>query len=229
MTTQAAPTGWDGLLASLETADGLFAVDGAQRIVRWSASAQQLLGYAPEEVLGRPCYEVIGGRDSQNYRFCRRACPIMTNARRGRPTRDYDVLARTRDGADIWVNISILLVKGQGRSPLVLHLMRDVTEQRRVEALARRAMEALRELGAGPERAPEESLDGLRPPPAPTLSRRELQVLQLLACGLGTREIAQHLGVSAITARNHITHVLAKLGAKTRLQAVLYASRRRLI
>ncbi len=219
------------LLSGLHSADGVFCVDRSQRIIHWSPSAEQILGHTAQEVLGQPCYEVLGGRDSQNYRFCRRNCPIVANARRGRLTTDYDVLTRSKDGADAWINVSILLLKTKrSRSPVLIHLMRDVTERRRVEGLARRAVETLRELSAGPgEAAAQAPHPDPRPTPLPALSKRELQVLQLLASGLGTRQIADNLGVSPITARNHITHVVSKLGARNRLEAVLYASRRRLI
>ncbi len=219
------------LLGGLRSADGVFCVDRSQRIIHWSPSAEQILGHTAQEVLGRPCYEVLGGRDSQNYHFCRRNCPIVANARRGRTTSDYDVLAQTKDGADAWINVSILLLKtGRSQPPLVVHLIRDVTERRRVEGLARRAVETLRELATGPgETANRTPQPDPRPTPLPALSKRELQVLQLLASGLSTRQIADDLGVSPITARNHLTHVVSKLGARNRLEAVLYASRRRLI
>ena len=220
-----------GLLSGLQSADGIYCVDRSQRIVHWSESAEQILGHAAEEMLGRPCYEVVGGRDSQNYRFCRRNCPIVENARRGRPTSDYDLLTRTKGGAAVWINVSILLLKAKrSPSPLVIHLIRDVSERRRVEGLARRAVETLRDFGAGPtEVIGRPSSPDLRPTPLPSLSRRELQVLQLLASGLDSREIAENLGVSPITARNHITHVVSKLGARNRLEAVIYASRRHLV
>ncbi len=219
------------LLGGLQSADGIFCVDHNQRIIHWSPSAERIMGHPAHEVLGRFCYDVLGSRDSQNYRFCRRNCPIIANARRGRMTSDYDVLTKTKAGAEVWINVSILLLKvKRTQSPLIIHLIRDVTERRRVEGLARRAVESLRELSteqrqtAGQAAGPD-----TRPTPLPALSRRELQVLQLLASGLGTRQIADDLGVSPITARNHITHVVSKLGVRNRLEAVLYASRRRLI
>ncbi len=220
----------DGLLAALKSADGVFCVDSDQRISHWSDSASQILGYAAAEVSGRPCYDVIGGRDAQDFGFCRRNCPVVTNARRGRTTADYDVLVRDREGADRWINMSVLLLKTQRRrSPQVLHLFRDVTERRRVEALARRALDALREMApSGP--AGEEPAGEERPhAPLPSLSRRESQVLRLLAAGVGTQQMAENLGISPITARNHVTRLIAKLGVRNRLEAVLYASRNRLI
>jgi PAS domain S-box-containing protein len=212
----------------LKTAEGFFAVDCDQRIIHWNASAEQMLGRAAHEVLGKPCHEVFAGRDSQNFRFCRQNCPVTQNARRGRATADYDVVATSADGKDLWANVSVMLLKQPQEAPLVLHTFRDVTERRRVETFARRAMESLREIESPPGE-PEPDTEEPRPTPIPPLSRREMQALQLMAVGLSTKEIAEHLGVSPITARNHITHVISKLGAGNRLQAVLYASRRRLI
>jgi PAS domain S-box-containing protein len=220
------------LLAHLQTGDGLFCVDSSsQQIIHWNEAAERMLGFSANEVLGRPCYEVVGGRESQNYLFCRPNCPTMANARRGRATSDYDVMVQNKGGDDLWLNVSTLVLKSdRGESPAVIHLIRNVTERRRVEGLARRAMESLRQLD---EESNSESANRVRtdprPTPLPALSKREMQVLQLLASGMGTREIADNLGISPITARNHITHVVSKLGANSRLQAVLYASRRHLI
>ena len=61
------------------------------------------------------------------------------------------------------------------------------------------------------------------------LSRRELEVLQLLAEGLSTAEVADRLILSVNTVRNHITHVLTKLGVRSRLEAVNVGVRRGLI
>jgi len=216
-------------LSGLKTAEGFFAVDCDQRIVHWNEAAEQMLGYSAEDVLGKHCHEVFGGRDAQNFQFCRANCAVTQNARRGRPTQDYDVVVKKPDGTDMWANVSVMLLKRHKESPLILHTFRDVTERRRIETFARRALESLRELESPPPGEPEPDAEEPRPTPVPPLSRREMQVLQLMAVGLTTKDIAAHLGISPITARNHITHVITKLGAGNRLQAVLYASRRRLI
>ncbi len=224
LTKEASP-----FLDGIKTAEGFFAVDCDQRIVHWNETAEQMLGFSAADVLGKPCHEVFAGRDAQNFRFCRPNCPVTQNARRGRATLDYDVVAKKPDGRDMWANVSVMLLKKPHQAPLVLHTFRDVTERRRVETFARRAMESLREIESPPPGEPEPETEEPRPTPVPPLSRREMQVIQLMAVGLTTKDIADHLGVSPITARNHITHVITKLGAGNRLQAVLYASRRRLI
>ena len=62
-----------------------------------------------------------------------------------------------------------------------------------------------------------------------SLTRRELEVLLLLADGLKQREIADRLVISPRTVGTHIEHVLAKLGVHSRAEAVAAAYRRDLI
>lgn len=62
-------------------------------------------------------------------------------------------------------------------------------------------------------------------PQAPSLSRRESDVLALLADGLGTGEIATRLYLSESTTKTHITHIYQKLGAANRAQALVAAMR----
>lgn len=61
------------------------------------------------------------------------------------------------------------------------------------------------------------------------LTRREAEVLALLADGVSTREIASRLFISLNTARNHVQRLIAKLGAHSRLEAVAVARRNGLL
>ena len=53
--------------------------------------------------------------------------------------------------------------------------------------------------------------------------------MRLIASGANTRAMAQRLHVSPTTVRNHVQHILGKLGVHSRLEVVAYATRHRLL
>jgi DNA-binding NarL/FixJ family response regulator len=115
------------------------------------------------------------------------------------------------------------------RAGAVGYLLKDVSSDRLVEAVlaAARGESVLQPSVAArvvarvaqlPEDAPR------RPQPLVVpLSDRELEVLRLLADGSSNREIAASLFLAEGTVKNHVTNVLAKLGARDRTQAALRA------
>lgn len=66
-------------------------------------------------------------------------------------------------------------------------------------------------------------------PGTPPLRPREMEVLRMMATGAGTRDIADDLGLSIYTVRTYIQATLEKMGAHSRIQAVVIAARRGLI
>ncbi|MFD7336758.1 response regulator [Streptomyces violascens] len=65
--------------------------------------------------------------------------------------------------------------------------------------------------------------------PAEALTRRELEVLQLVGDGLSNQQISKQLFLSQATVKSHLVHIYAKLGVDSRTAAVAAASARRLI
>nr|WP_222131606.1 response regulator transcription factor [Pseudonocardia sp. C8] len=117
------------------------------------------------------------------------------------------------------------------RAGAVGYLLKDVSSARLVEAVhaAARGESVLQpsvaaKVVARVAQLPESGAAGPRPQPLVVpLSERELEVLRLLADGHSNREIAGSLFLAEGTVKNHVTNVLAKLGARDRTQAALRA------
>lgn len=203
------------------TADGGFAIDAEGRIVLWNRAAESMLGHTEREVVGRQCCDLLMGDDENGNRLCCRSCHIKEIARTGTPVHTFDMRTRTKGGSPIWVNVSTLRVSGNGAGDRTVHLIRDVTTTREILSLIR---ERLATPPASAPSAPDGTGTGNS-----TLTRREIEILHLIASGLNTKDTAQRLHVSPATIRNHVQNILGKLGAHSRLEAVAYAIRNRLI
>ncbi len=65
--------------------------------------------------------------------------------------------------------------------------------------------------------------------PGPRLTARELEVLKLVARGMNNRDIGQALFISENTVKNHVRNILEKLHLHSRMEAVVYAVREKLL
>lgn len=68
---------------------------------------------------------------------------------------------------------------------------------------------------------PEDLETARRPVAGPSLTKREREVLDLLAAGLSNRDIAGSLGISENTVKNHLARLMEKLQARSRMEAVV--------
>ncbi len=201
--------GWMADLAA-RAGDGAFVVDRAQRIVFWNRAAEAISGLSSAETVGRRCHEVFCGRDEDGNRVCCPRCPMFVMVQAGERVAPRDMVVTARGGEQRWVNFSTLAAPG---GAAVLHLFRDISDH---YARARMADEVL----LGRLRAPQTI-----PGPLAALTSREREILGLLAKGGDTREIAAALFISPLTARNHVHHILRKLGSSSRAEAVAVALR----
>lgn len=79
-------------------------------------------------------------------------------------------------------------------------------------------VEALRQLSEPPPRSPVQ-----------TLTRREVHVIAAVAGGATNRDIADDLGLSEQTVKNHLSHIFDKVGVSSRLELALYAFHHKLL
>lgn len=184
-------------------------VDGT--ITEWNPAAAELLGITAKSAVGRRCFDVVRGRLPDGEPFCRSGCPYLAGLAedRGAAPLDMDVTPRRR-GSGVppqrrLVEIRHVALRLEaGGHPSMLHLLHDVTLPRRHERMGRRV----------------DAIDG-KDPVSARLTKRETDVFRLMAAGLSAREIADRLGIRHGTARNHVQQILEKLGARSRVDAVL--------
>jgi DNA-binding NarL/FixJ family response regulator len=91
-------------------------------------------------------------------------------------------------------------------------------------------LETIRQVHAGKKRIPPEVAAQLAEHfTEEALSEREIEVLQLVASGNRNRDIANRLFISEETVKAHLKHIMEKLGASDRTQAITIAARRGII
>lgn len=202
-----------------QSPDIVFCVDRHHRITAWNRAAEKFLGLPSDQVLGRPCTSVLAEAHLEPCASCaaRLASHLqavqepggVSQAARAHPA-SHEVASRGASGAGMAVFVAHTVT---GETAL-MHVVHDI---------------------AANEAPPLSRLDvpcpGAQPPSVAQtpssvhLTPAEHHVLDLLASGFSTREIALALSISNATTRNHIAHILMKLGAGTRLEAVVLAAR----
>lgn len=195
-------------------ADAVFAVDAGGRILYWNGACETLLGYSSREVEGAACCRLLGGIDSTRAAVCGPRCRVSRLARENGAVPDFDISFRKKDGERVWVNAGAICVDGESAEGAVVHILRPLGVER--------LMTRLGHVNQEPVSAP-------APGRRQNLSKRELQILRLMADGRGTRGSAEDLSISAATVRNHVKSIFAKLGVHSRAEAVGCALRNKLI
>jgi DNA-binding NarL/FixJ family response regulator len=108
------------------------------------------------------------------------------------------------------------------------YLLKDVSAQELVNA-ARLALEDKAVIHPTLTRAFIEEVQYVDRRPEAPLSRRETEILQMVAYGSTTKEVAHDLGISPHTVKTHLERIFEKLGANDRAQAVAIAIRKGIV
>ena len=196
----------------------VFATDGADRIVLWNKGCEALLGKTARSVLGKRCYEVMCGRDTNGNLYCHRSCPVAYQARelKDQPVRPFELNVKTGEGKQRTVSSSMFAIPDcHPALTKVVHVLRPAevragAEEPKPESpeWSALAMDAGNELAA--------------------LTVREKEILRCLVRGSATAAIAKQLGIARVTVRNHVQSVLQKLNVHSKLEAVVLANRLKL-
>lgn len=212
------------LFAFLEGAsDGVFAVRETGEICFWNRAAQELFGYPEEKVLGKTCSELLHGVGALGTQVCHERCVELQCTLNPKAMPNFDLNVATGGGERKWVNISTIeYLNRRTQKTLLVHLARDISDQKKREEAFRKLLAVSREVCAM-----EDSPNGAAP--ITELSSHELEILRMFASGNDAPRIAKALGISPQTLRNHLHHINKKLRTHNRLEAVTHALQRRLI
>jgi DNA-binding CsgD family transcriptional regulator len=201
------------------TGDIAFAVDDEGKIVAWNAAAEAAFDLSEREAIATKCAAVLSGIDECGP-VCSRDCTVRQSSRERHPVKNFDLQVLTPNGRR-WYNISVLVYTETG-SPetYALHIARSVDVRKRLEVLLH---DFVRDASSPELVDTNEHGNRLATRNAP-LTSREINVLELLARGLATEEIARELSISRTTVNNHVQHAMKKLDAHSRLEAIRKAT-----
>ena len=200
---------------------GVYAVSLDQRILFWNRTAERILGLSSREVMGRRCYEVMRGARSVSLTpECVVGCSSIRYVRAGLIPPPTRVRMLCTSGERKWVPVTSAVISGVLKgAPLLVYFFEDggVVEG------SGSANDLIRDVLA--QGGADVMLDHPEAPPMPeeasALTRRELEILRLVALGWETPHIAAQLGISLYTVLNHIRNLRYKLNASTKLDAVV--------
>jgi len=204
------------LIAGAETA--AFAMDRNERIIYWNAAAEKLLGWSADEVLGRPCFSVLAGRDPFGNLYCMRDCAIVRTAAEGASVEPFLMEIARKKGGSQKLKVRVVPLPAGGKTvSCLMHLVErgDPAELDRLVG----SLRAVAKPGADPSR-PDPVLS------VSPLTAREREIVVLLSNGYAALNIAAKLNLSHATVRNHIQNILRKLEVHSQVEAIAVAFRR---
>lgn len=196
------------------------------RFVEVNPGYVKLTGYAADEVVGRTSRELgmWSSRDDQ--------AKLEDAFAAGGGFRELELRLRTKDGRVREILLSGEKIMYQGQE-CWLKMFNDVTEQHRSQEELMAAIRQVMTDGEWFSQSVVQRLAEIRHGVVDVaefdLSARETQVLELVAAGVDDDVIAESLGISRKTVRNHLTNIYAKTGAHSRSEAIIWARDRGIV
>jgi DNA-binding CsgD family transcriptional regulator len=188
----------------------VWVVDEDGNIAYLNHRAEAVIGKSNGECVGQPCHEIIKGKYANGRRYCSDDCSVRRSVRRGQPIEPVPLVLSGGNGEDH--HTRVVIIAADMGPPLGRQLVHCIVDESR-EHRMRQYVETVRR--RSPHRESElMSLDPFH------LSDREKEILRLLATDETLHGIAHKLSLSYSTVRNHVQHLLTKLGVHSILEAV---------
>lgn len=187
-------------------------VSGPDRCISYvNGRAEELLGRSAVKCVGRRCHEVVRGRTANGKMFCGNLCPAVHQLNFHQEIAPVQIRVGVGRKAR-WVQIVMIAAQApEFNGSHMVHCVIDDEKEQRFKQYLNKVM----------TRTPKARL-GKRGLPNVDLTRREKEILALLSEDVSLHEIADRLHLSYTTVRNHVQHILYKLGVHSIMEAVAY-------
>ena len=219
--------GFDETLERISrSGEAVFAVDSAQRIILWNKACERLLGRPARSAVGKPCYDILCGRDANGNIYCHRNCAVAFQAREMKddPVRSFTLTAKAGDGKKKMISTSMFAIPSY--HPALNTLVHVLREGNGAAPPAETPRPEPRDTQEKSEPLSPVTLAGGE---TVVLTAREKEILKCLADGMATSAISKKLFIATVTVRNHVQSILHKLDVHTKVAAVVLAFRHGLV
>jgi DNA-binding CsgD family transcriptional regulator len=187
-------------------------ISGPDRCITYvNGRAEKLLGRPAAKCVGKPCYEVIRGKAAGGKPFCSQLCPAVRQVKYQKEIEPFRIRVGTGRAAK-WVQVVLIAEQAPDFSGTrMIHCIIDDEKEQRFKRYLDKVMARTPK-----PRLHKREMTGVR------LTRREKEILDLLSDDASMHEIADKLHLSYTTVRNHVQHILRKLGVHSIMEAVAF-------
>ncbi len=198
------------------TTDAVFGTDKHMRVRFWNKFCEELFDINKDSAIGKKCSELICGKDLLGNDFCGTECKIIKHHDRCSPNYNWDLVVKRNGGENVVVNVGSYytgsLKDNNDTDIRVFHSMRTIN-----------CHQLIRRLALNTNTTADDNSNINR------LSKREYEILRLVSSGIKIKNIAEQLGISHTTVRNHIKNIYAKLEVHSQAEAINCAMRHGLV
>lgn len=185
--------------------------DEDRNIAFLNGRAEELLGRSSGRCIGKPCYQIIRGKTGKGEKFCSVQCPAVRQLTHQKEIEPFRIRVGVGRRAR-WVQVVMIAAHSPDMTGVrMIHCVVDDDKEQKFRRYLTRVM----------TRTPGARL-GKREGTSFRLTRREKEILSLLSQDASLYEIADKLHLSYTTVRNHVQHILRKLGVHSIMEAVAY-------
>ena len=192
MATRERGTSW--LPAWVSTLDTPVWVTAPDRTLSYvNGHAETLLGRSSAECVGLPCYQVVAATDASGRPFCGQRCLLARLAGQHQNTPPVELRLGHSDGSATWIHVLPIAVRGPGgEGPWLVHCALNTDRAHRLEDYLTKVALGTSPRDPDPERTQgRRRVDRVDQVPRNTLTKREAEVLRLLAEDPDLRKIAE--------------------------------------